>query len=184
MLATALSDPIWPDWLPNILMIAGVLILGVLAGLMVRDQSLERQPRDEVLPGTTLPPIGASGDTHASFSSMVDGLETAISQLDEAAIITQQRLNRIERHLEMPAQRVATAHEALPRPKPVAVSELKPIEASPDEAQIGAARFADSVFALSDAGHPPIEIAHQLGEHIGKVELVLALRNCKSQFSP
>ena len=55
MLATALSNPIWPDWLPNILMIAGVLILGVLAGLMVRDQSLERQPRVEEKPGAFVP---------------------------------------------------------------------------------------------------------------------------------
>jgi len=36
--------------------------------------------------------------------------------------------------------------------------------------------FGESVYALADAGSSSDEIARQLDEHIGKVELILALR--------
>jgi len=36
-----------------------------------------------------------------------------------------------------------------------------------------------SVYALSDQGMPPHDIAERLGEHIGKVELILALRTTR-----
>ena len=32
------------------------------------------------------------------------------------------------------------------------------------------------VYELADAGHAPVEIARKLGQHTGKVELILALR--------
>lgn len=34
-----------------------------------------------------------------------------------------------------------------------------------------------SIYALADAGSDPLEIAKQLDEHVGKVELILALRS-------
>ena len=33
-----------------------------------------------------------------------------------------------------------------------------------------------NVYRLADAGHDPVAIAQQLNEHVGKVELILALR--------
>ena len=36
--------------------------------------------------------------------------------------------------------------------------------------------LAASVYELADAGVDPIAIARQLNEHVGKVELILALR--------
>lgn len=35
---------------------------------------------------------------------------------------------------------------------------------------------AERIFALADAGRSPVEIASELGEHVGKIELMLALR--------
>lgn len=37
--------------------------------------------------------------------------------------------------------------------------------------------LARSVYALADDGHDSLEIAHRLREHVGKVELILALRS-------
>ena len=37
--------------------------------------------------------------------------------------------------------------------------------------------LAQSVYELADQGHDPPAIASRIGEHVGKVELILALRN-------
>jgi len=46
-------------------------------------------------------------------------------------------------------------------------------QASPQDP---ADELARQVCALADQGHGPVEIASKLGEHIGKIELILALR--------
>jgi hypothetical protein len=41
---------------------------------------------------------------------------------------------------------------------------------------IGGDPMAREIYQLSDQGLPPVEIARRLGQHTGKVELILALR--------
>ncbi|MFA9477320.1 hypothetical protein ACERK3_03315 [Phycisphaerales bacterium AB-hyl4] len=71
--------------------------------------------------------------------------------------------------------------EAEPAPPPASpgVVDDEPTE-SPAQAPFGTVNddreLTDSVYRLSDAGLTPLEIARQLNEHQGKIELVLALR--------
>jgi hypothetical protein len=46
-------------------------------------------------------------------------------------------------------------------------------QAYPAEAE----QLAQQIFRLADAGLGPAEIAQRLGQHTGKVELIIALRN-------
>jgi hypothetical protein len=46
-------------------------------------------------------------------------------------------------------------------------------QAYPAEAEA----LAQHIFRLADAGLTPAEIAQRLGQHTGKVELIIALRN-------
>lgn len=45
------------------------------------------------------------------------------------------------------------------------------------QATVGEDPLSKAVFALADQGHPPEDIARKLDEHVGKIELILALRN-------
>lgn len=59
-------------------------------------------------------------------------------------------------------------HEAVP---PISRPRVNPIAdgVEPDA-------IAREIYRLSDSGLPPVEIASRLGQHTGKVELILALR--------
>ena len=46
----------------------------------------------------------------------------------------------------------------------------------PPASAVPADPLTTTVYELADAGHGPVEIAQQLEEQVGKVELILALR--------
>ena len=54
-------------------------------------------------------------------------------------------------------------------PAPNASTEMNPVPSGDEE-------LAGKIYALADEGKQPVEIAKELGEDIGKVDLVLALR--------
>lgn len=55
-------------------------------------------------------------------------------------------------------------------------SALPPAQAPSSQVAAPDSELAASVYRLADAGNDAIEIARALGEHVGKVELILALR--------
>jgi hypothetical protein len=56
------------------------------------------------------------------------------------------------------------------RPSPRPTSVVEPVHALSGDPMAG------EIYRLSDEGLPPVEIASRLGQHTGKVELILALR--------
>ncbi len=98
--------------------------------------------------------LGAQLDAKAlRVEKLLDDADLRISQLQQ---------NLREQHTQPPAAPAAndnaTAHGS-PTPPPAPADPL-----------------AADVYRLADAGHDPPAIARQLDEHIGKVELILALR--------
>lgn len=65
---------------------------------------------------------------------------------------------------------LAAKEAAAPRPSPVSGIERKPMAPAPLDA------FTRRVYDLADSGRSPVDIASELGEHTGKIELILALR--------
>ena len=79
---------------------------------------------------------------------------------------------------------IAPRPEIVTRPMPVPAAVLTyaaaasaPIHSSPSApAALGLEPLTAQIYSLADAGHAPSAIAQQLGQHTGKVELILALR--------
>lgn len=96
-------------------------------------------------------------------------LDAKTIELEDLIQLADQRIAKLERLLEQQGQPFSpdssSADAALPTPEP------EPEPALPDDP------LARSVYQLADEGIEPTDIARKLGEHIGKVELILALRN-------
>ena len=87
--------------------------------------------------------------------------------------ILEARIERIEQMLA----RLDPPEQALAPLIPTAGAiDLKPSDTDPASTPL-----CQSIYALADRGHEPADIARQLDEQIGKVELVLALRQVRPQ---
>lgn len=123
--------------------------------------------------------LGAQLDAKAmQVEKLIDDADLRIAQLQQAMREQHQPTSDAER-------RALAAPSSNPVLNPLPTSSA-PAAAGPDApatppAAVGpAARTGDptaSVHRLADQGLPASEIAQQLGEHVGKVELILALRS-------
>lgn len=89
-----------------------------------------------------------------------DGLERRLERLEKLLEQTDERMTRLER----PPAAIAPAPRTM---------DLKPGAGDPSDP------LTLSVYALADRGHEPLDIARQLDEQVGKVELILALRKSR-----
>lgn len=94
-------------------------------------------------------------------------LDAKTIELEDLIQLADQRIARLEQLMEQQGQAAPS--------NPSLETNAKP-EPEP-EPELPADPLARSVYQLSDEGIEPTDIARQLGEHIGKVELILALRN-------
>lgn len=166
--ATALTDPA-SIGVALLLLIAGSVLLGLpmikrwrarhAAPLAPRPASIE----DRVAT------LHAAAKERDELSRLIDEAREVIrlgcAQLDS-------RLERIERlHHEPLADRAAPS-----TPRAELRSRAARPSATPSPAEPSVDPLARDIYALADAGHSAVEIASQLQEHAGKVELMLALR--------
>ncbi|MEE9211302.1 MAG: hypothetical protein V3U29_01485 [Phycisphaeraceae bacterium] len=86
------------------------------------------------------------------------------AQLDAKTIYLEKLLDRAERTAEQLRQ--LTDQDAAPSGSPSAAASEAPLDDP----------LARSVYSLADQGLDPLAIARKIGEHVGKVELILALR--------
>jgi hypothetical protein len=105
--------------------------------------------------------LGAQLDAKSlQLEKLIDDADLRVGQLQQALR---------EQHGQpssLPAEPSDDAQEARPAP----AAGLAPAAPPADP-------LAADVYRLADAGHDPPAIARQLDEHVGKVELILALRN-------
>jgi DNA repair exonuclease SbcCD ATPase subunit len=94
------------------------------------------------------------------FGAQLDAKSTQLNQLIEQADRRIAELKRLEDR----------AAPAAPPPTQVADELREPLEPESES------DLAQSVYRLADAGNDAIEIARSLNEHVGKIELILALR--------
>jgi hypothetical protein len=165
--------------LAPILMVAGVMGLGVLLTLSIRGR-IARRNRDRPTPREMIDRIKAkheqAGDIHAATSQLTETARRLCAQIDNKA-------RRLEVLLSEADDRIAALSRTGSGPGPAA----EPAPAAPTN---GARQPAPapgsplppdpltrSVYEQADAGLSPLEIAQQLDEQVGKVELILALRD-------
>jgi hypothetical protein len=149
-------------YLPPILMVAGVVIIGFLLMNSVRAKIARRnadtptaRERIEELKAAPTP----HADTDAAMAKLLDTAQRLASQLDAKAERLEQLLREADERIE--------AMETAPAPAQLAPPEPEEPEADP---------VTLSVYEMADAGRSPVEIAQALDEGVGKIELILALR--------
>jgi hypothetical protein len=148
-----------PQLLAVLLMVGGI---GVLLWAFRRVPSSSGSPS---IPVAT-PPRPAPGPPEASISE----LQQVMSDSRELADLLAERLDRQAQRLEELIAhadgRIRRIERMLEREQPRGERLDRPIQDPLNQ----------QVYELSDQGLPAVEIARQLKQHTGKVELILALR--------
>ncbi len=99
----------------------------------------------------------------ARLERLIDEAETRITELKQ---LEEARRATLSLQKAAAPEHSTGTNETVPSPSEAAPSPPKP----PDDT------LKQQVCALADQGLDPIEIARQLNEHVGKIELILALR--------
>jgi hypothetical protein len=158
----------------NFLLIAGVALLIFVLWFNVRKRVAGHEsldPREKIERDKQV--SGMKNDMRAMMVELDELTRRFSSQLDAKSV-------KLERLIEQADQRIAKLNgqsvdvdrsDAAERSREAASGqvEIETTVGSPDP-------LAENIYQLADAGKDPGEIARQLDEHIGKVELILALR--------
>lgn len=168
-----------------IFLCAGLLV--ILAPALVR--WLKRVPQTRFAP----PSVQARAEALSRVARDHETLETLMKDVRELTRLCAQQLDsraeRIEKLLEQADERIGRLESSSGPRRESPLVETKP--AVPSRAARPASRLdisgrsptespqdplARQVYELADQGRSPVEIAGSLEEHVGKVELILALR--------
>ena len=126
-----------------------------------RQRAMAHQPaRDQV---ADLRQAARQRETEqATSAELVELSRRLLAQIDA-------RSTQLERLIEDADQRIEQLRGLSGTP-------VAPAERSPPGEPIGTDPIARGVYELADEGHGPVEIARRLDQHVGAVELILALR--------
>lgn len=149
-----------------------VLVFGgvVLLGLMLAVAALGRAARS---------PDRASRQSPVETASLTDPteLELKLARLEHLLRCADERIT----HLHQLVEKTQTRRSIAPSDSPMHFCEPKHAGLSASTAGPAATieepdPLRHDIYQLADAGHSPLQIAQKLHEHLGKVELILALR--------
>lgn len=175
--------------LPAILMAAGMLLLTVWAMGSLRRRLRKRAERSPPAPADARSRVRQTSVANAARRE-IDGLMVDAEELTRRLAATlDSKAARVEALLDRAEARLAEMEERWARADAGARDAAHPAHsrrrASPvravsvpvaDMGAGGGDPLRDEVVRLADEGLPPVEIARRLNEQIGKVELILALR--------
>ncbi|HBS28705.1 MAG TPA: hypothetical protein DEB06_04470 [Phycisphaerales bacterium] len=157
------------DWWSVGLLAAGAALFALPA--------IRRIVRRRLTPGAAPESVQARASQFARLSDERRELEALMSDVREltrlCAAQIDARTAKLERLVER-AEGVASRLEGAPARTGSARIESRRV--TPSSGEPPPDPLAERVYALADAGRSPVEIASELSEHVGKVELVLALR--------
>jgi hypothetical protein len=185
--------------LAPVLMVVGVILLGFILvgsvrGKVARRQAATPSPREQIERVKGL--AGGQENVYAANAELLETAQRLAGQLDAKAERLQQLMNEAER-------RVAALRAVLEETDASSagssaggssaggsssgggaaemfagepLGRIGPSSASASASAVPADPLTTTVYELADAGHDPVQIAQQLDEQVGKVELILALR--------
>jgi len=154
----------------GLLMGAGLLIIGFVAYMRVRSTRAG-------IPGPSAPK-----PTRAPRGNQIEHMRAVMAEVQE---LTRASVAQMESRITKLESLIREADERLARMQGVSPQraehrpEMPHVEVrrtTPSRPSIGTDELSQRVFALADAGRSPGDIARELSEHTGKVELILALR--------
>ena len=175
------DGPKTTDTMAAILMVAGVVAIGVLLTLSIRGKIARRnaqRPTGRELIDQVKRRVHAAGrgqDVAEQTAEMVETARRLAAQLDNKAKRLEILIEEADRRLEAMG---GTATAGPPRTTPEADTEPshrpEPEDAAPDDPPVDP--LTRAVYELADQGRNAIDIARELDEQVGKIELILALR--------
>jgi hypothetical protein len=156
--------------LAPVLLVAGVVMLGVLLTFGIRAK-IARRNRDRPSPRELIEQVKATheqaDDAHALSSHLADTARRLSAQLDNKA-------RRLEVLIRQADERITALSGTANGPPSAQAGGSRTETSSPGAAPLDP--LTRSVYEHADTGLSPLEIAQQLDEQVGKVELILALR--------
>lgn len=196
-IATTLAAQPMPEVLAQMLMLIGVVAIGMLLTISIRRKITKKNaatpaPRERIAMAKIPRRLNenrqaAASDLHDTARRLAASLDVKAERLDQLIMEAGRRIAELQALVDSPGSsgrsaapvddetepitRESERHlppdpKTSPTPRPVTIPELsKTLDP-----------LTRSVYELSDAGHDPVSIAQTLDEQIGKVELVLALR--------
>jgi hypothetical protein len=167
-LTSQIMEPQSP--LAPVLLVAGVVMLGVLLTFGIRAR-IARRNRDRPSPRELIEQVRATheqaNDAHAVESRLADTARRLGAQLDNKA----RRLEVLIRQADERITALAGVPDEAPSARQGGARDETPLPAAPPLDPL-----TRSVYEHADTGLSALEIAQQLDEQVGKVELILALR--------
>ena len=157
----------------------GLLVVGIVficAWLMMRIRKRSQR-------GPNHPTAQEHLERYRQKEAIRDDLESLMVDIEQMAKRLGAQLDakslRLEKLIDDADLRIAQLQQAMreQHAQPPAHAAPAPVAAAPDPPAAPADPLAADVYRLADAGHNPPEIARRLDEHVGKVELILALRS-------
>jgi hypothetical protein len=157
--------------LAPVLMVAGVVLFGALLTIGIRGR-IARRNREAPSPREMIEQVKANraqtDDAHAATGQLADTARRLSAQLDNKARRLEVLIRQADERLAALAD--ATGDRAAPARTDGAPEAAAPPAAAPLDP------LTRSVYEHADTGLTALEIAQQLDEQVGKVELILALR--------
>lgn len=175
-----MAEAVWPggSFIPIMLVVA-VVGIGVIMTISVRGkiarrdadrpsprEMIDRLKRDAAGRGWTSAAPATSEPAGRSDAELVDVAKRLAAQLDNKARRLEVLIEQADRRLDALAQATAARPAASPGKPPPPPPAAAP---SPDP-------LTQAVYERADAGQSAVDIARELDEQVGKVELILALR--------
>lgn len=178
-----------PNWLPPALLALGIVIMFVMVTRSLRSRSA-RKRAEYLTPREHIDQIKARHRSRRVDDAAASEFVTTATEL---ATRLENKAERLEQLILQADQRLVQLRHAIDQLDSQAAGDARVVYEGEgdDDVQIGDAfdgsespsaelqqddPLASAVVELAGAGHSPIEIAQQLNEQVGKVELILALR--------
>lgn len=164
------EEPDFGAWLPPALMVLGV---SLATWMMVR-MLIRRRKRMPLTPGTPHERLEAireqakkraqlqafGAEVHELVERLAAQLDNKAARIEQLLQDADERIRKLERMQRIERKRASA--------EPERTSDLT-LGHEPDP-------VTNRVYELADQGEKPVEIAKQLNQHVGQVELILALR--------
>ena len=172
---------------PSIALLAGLLL--VTMSLMMRIAKRRRHSRANLSTSERTERLrqqhGLRGDLETLMVEIEQLAKRLGAQLDAKSIQLQRlldqadhKLNQMRQAVDPPQRNPAASPDDNTGnvPPPARDDVIAPTDAAPENSDAAQDRLTRHVHQLADRGLDPLTIARELNEHVGKIELILALR--------
>jgi cytoskeletal protein RodZ len=161
------TTPTQSSMLVPMLLVLGVVVLALLLAISARVKVAQRQndrlsPREQIDQIKSRAESAPPGRQQAVAAEQTDAARSLAAALDNKA-------ERLEQLLVQAEDRIAALEAAL--------AEMDASGRAAPPQRVPLDPLTRSVYELADSGCSTVDIARQLDEQIGKVELILALRS-------